>query len=107
MGAGWWWKGERRKALPEAPRASGTVVPPRSSGVSLIAMDHQEAARERQWQVWSAMTPAERLRLMGRMTAQAVGCREARLRELHPEADETRLRELRIAATLASSPSTC
>jgi hypothetical protein len=53
------------------------------------------------------MTPAERLRLMGRLTAQAVGCREARLRELHPDADEARLRELRIAATLASSPSTC
>lgn len=70
-------------------------------------MDHQDAAREQQWQVWAAMTPADRLRLMGRMTAQAIGCREARLRELHPHADEARLRELRIAATLASSPSTC
>ncbi len=53
------------------------------------------------------MTPAQRLRLMGRMTAQAIGCREARLRELNPDVDEARLRELRIAATLASSPSTC
>ena len=70
-------------------------------------MDHVEAAREQQWRIWAAMTPAQRLRLMGRMTAQAVGCRDARLRELHPEADETRLRALRIAATLASSPSTC
>ncbi len=70
-------------------------------------MDHTDIAREQQWQVWAAMTPAQRLRLMGRMTAQAIGCREARLRQLHPDADEARLRELRIAATLASSPSTC
>jgi hypothetical protein len=70
-------------------------------------MDHGEAAREQQWLIWAAMTPAQRLRLMGRMTAQAIGCREARLRELHPEADEARLRDLRIAATLASSPSSC
>lgn len=70
-------------------------------------MDHLEAAREQQWKVWTSMTPAQRLRLMGRMTAQAIGCREARLRELHPDATESRLRELRIAATLASSPSTC
>lgn len=83
------------------------MIPPRLTGVSLVAMDHRDAARERQWQGWAAMTPAERLRLMGRLTAQAVGCREARLRELHPDADEARLRELGIAATLASSPSTC
>jgi len=53
------------------------------------------------------MTPAQRLRLMGRMTAQAIGCREVRLREPHPHADEAELRRLRIAATLASSPTTC
>lgn len=70
-------------------------------------MDHVEAAREQQWLIWAAMTPAQRLRLMGRMTAQAIGCREARLRELNPGADEARLRELRVAATLASSPSSC
>ncbi len=70
-------------------------------------MDHLVTARELQWQIWGAMTPAQRLRLMGRMTAQAIGCREARLRELHPDADEAELRRLRIAATLASSPSLC
>jgi len=41
------------------------------------------------------------------MTAQAISGRDVRLRELHPQADEAQLRELRIAATLASSPSTC
>ena len=70
-------------------------------------MDHVDLAREEQWRIWAAMTPAQRLRLMGRMTAQAIGCREVRLRELHPLADEAQLRALRIAATLASSPSTC
>jgi|GEM_PF-2920894 len=70
-------------------------------------MDHLATAREIQWQIWAAMTPAQRLRLMGRMTAQAIGCREVRLRELHPHADEAELRRLRIAATLASSPTMC
>lgn len=70
-------------------------------------MDHVDLARAEQWRIWAAMTPAQRLRLMGRMTAQAIGCREARLRELNPDVDEARLRELRIAATLASSPSLC
>jgi len=70
-------------------------------------MDHVTAARDEQWRIWAAMTPAQRLRLMGRLTAQAIACREQRLRELHPDADEARLRELRIAATLASSPSLC
>ena len=70
-------------------------------------MDHVDHARAEQWRIWAAMTPAQRLRLMGRMTAQVIGCREARLRALNPQADEAQLRELRIAATLASSPSTC
>jgi len=68
---------------------------------AVIARCHTKA------QIHAAMTPAQRLRLMGRMTAQAIGGRDVRLRELHPQADEAQLRELRIAATLASSPSTC
>ena len=66
----------------------------------------QQASREKQMDILARMTPAQRLRLMGRLTASALACREACLREQHPEADETQLRRLRIAATLASSPST-
>lgn len=71
----------------------------------LSSLADQREARERQWVVLAGMTPAQRLRLMGRLTASALACREACLREQHPHADESRLRTLRIAATLASSPS--
>ncbi len=70
-------------------------------------MNHLAIAREQQWQIWSAMTPAQRLRLMGRMTAQAIACREVRLREKYPQADDEQMRSLRVAETLAASPSSC
>ena len=62
-------------------------------------------ARELQMDIIARMTPAQRLRLMGRLTASALACRESCLREQNPDADEARLRQLRIEATLASSPS--
>jgi hypothetical protein len=68
-------------------------------------MDHVRAAREMQLAIWRSWTPARRLEMVGRITAMAVGMRDYRLREMHPDWSEERLRQERVAETLRVSPS--
>lgn len=64
-----------------------------------------DAGRAQQLAIWAAWTPARRLAALGRMTATVIALRDLRLARQHPHADAAEMRRLRIAATLAASPS--
>ena len=64
-----------------------------------------DEGRERQFAIWRSWTLQQRWAAMGRMTATALAFRDRRLKEMHPDLDETSFRALRIQATMASSAS--
>lgn len=67
-------------------------------------MDGDAWARERQFEIWSRWTMAQRLAAMARMTATVLALRDRLLRELHPHATDEESRRIRIQATLDASP---
>ncbi len=60
---------------------------------------------QRQYEIWATWTPAQRIHLMGRMSATVLAMRDWGLRQRHPDATAPEMRQLRIEATLAESPS--
>jgi hypothetical protein len=64
-----------------------------------------DEGRDQQFKLWSTWSPAQRLRVMGRMTATVLALRNDRLQREMPHATPDEIRQARIQATLASSPS--
>jgi hypothetical protein len=68
-------------------------------------MEHSDQAREMQMAIWRSWTPVQRLRALGRISSTVLALRDRCLRQAHADATEEEFRQLRIEATLASSPS--